>query len=406
MAGWDTDCNAGNVGTIMGVACGLQGLPQRYRAPINDGIVCSGISGYLNILDIPTFCREVAMLGYRLAGEEPPKALADSYRPGQIYFDFELPGSTHNIRVSDPFFCRIEHSTEHAYAGTGSLSILMDRMVRGDQCKIFYKPFYTRDDFSDARYSPVFSPTVYPGQTVSMKLYLDQWNGNETPGVAPYIRTCSDQKDHLQGYIKLVQHQWIEVSFTIPDTNGDEVDEVGIVLEGYAPASFKTLGKVYLDEFTIQGKSAYTIDIKKVSGGLLVQDADNTLFDELKVVTKKAPTDKEMKDLEIAMKVVKHTRSNAIVFVKDGMTIGIGPGQTNRIWAVENAIRQSNFDTKGSVMASDAFFPFDDCVTAAAEAGVTAIIQPGGSIRDQESIDKADETGIAMIFSGYRHFKH
>ena len=263
MAGWDTDCNAGNVGTIMGVACGLQGLPQRYRAPINDGIVCSGISGYLNILDIPTFCREVAMLGYRLAGEEPPKALADSYRPGQIYFDFELPGSTHNIRVSDPFFCRIEHSTEHAYAGTGSLSILMDRMVRGDQCKIFYKPFYTRDDFSDARYSPVFSPTVYPGQTVSMKLYLDQWNGNETPGVAPYIRTCSDQKDHLQGYIKLVQHQWIEVSFTIPDTNGDEVDEVGIVLEGYAPASFKTLGKVYLDEFTIQGKSAYTIDIKK-----------------------------------------------------------------------------------------------------------------------------------------------
>lgn len=150
----------------------------------------------------------------------------------------------------------------------------------------------------------------------------------------------------------------------------------------------------------------HTIDIKKVSGGLLVQDADNTLFDELKVVTKKAPTDKEMKDLEIAMKVVKHTRSNAIVFVKDGMTIGIGPGQTNRIWAVENAIRQSNFDTKGSVMASDAFFPFDDCVTAAAEAGVTAIIQPGGSIRDQESIDKADETGIAMIFSGYRHFKH
>lgn len=150
----------------------------------------------------------------------------------------------------------------------------------------------------------------------------------------------------------------------------------------------------------------HAIDIKKVGGGLLVQDTDDTLFDELKVVTKKAPTDKEMKDLEIAMKVVKHTRSNAIVFVKDGMTIGIGPGQTNRIWAVENAIRQSNFDTKGSVMASDAFFPFNDCVAAAAEAGVTAIIQPGGSIRDQESIDKADETGIAMIFSGYRHFKH
>lgn len=263
MAGWDTDCNAGNVGTILGVACGLEGLPQRYRAPINDGIVCSGISGYLNILDIPSFCREAAMLGYRLAGEEPPQSLTDSCRPGQIYFDFELPGSTHNIRVSDPFFCRIAHSAKQAYAGAGSLSILMDRMVRGDQCKIFYKPFYTREDFSDERYSPVFSPTVYPGQTVSMKLYLDQWNGNETPGVAPYVRTCGDKKDHLQGYIKLAQHQWIDVTFTVPDTGGDMVDEVGVVLEGYAPASMKTLGMVYLDEFTIQGKSAYSIDMRK-----------------------------------------------------------------------------------------------------------------------------------------------
>lgn len=263
MAGWDTDCNAGNVGTILGVACGVEGLPRRYRGPINDGIVCSGVSGYLNILDIPSFCREVAMLGYRLAGEEAPQALRDAYRPGEVYFDFELPGSTHNIRLSDHFLCRAAHSTKHAYAGTGSLEILLDRMVRGDQCKVFYKPFYTRDDFSDARYSPVFSPTVYSGQTVSMKLYLDQWNGNETPGVAPYVRTCSDRKDHLQGYVKLVQGQWIDVTFTIPDTHGDVVDEVGIVVEGYAPASAKTLGMIYLDEFTICGKSACTIAIAK-----------------------------------------------------------------------------------------------------------------------------------------------
>ena len=148
------------------------------------------------------------------------------------------------------------------------------------------------------------------------------------------------------------------------------------------------------------------IELKKVSGGLLVQDADTTIYDELKTVTKVEPTEQQKKDMEFAMKVVKHTRSNGIVFVKDGMTIGIGPGQTNRIWAVENAIKQCNFDMKGCVMASDAFFPFDDCVTAAGAAGATAIIQPGGSIRDQESIDKADELGIAMVFSGYRHFKH
>jgi len=88
------------------------------------------------------------------------------------------------------------------------------------------------------------------------------------------------------------------------------------------------------------------------------------------------------------------------------MTIAIGPGQTNRIWAVENGIKRCLFDMHGSVMASDAFFPFDDCVSAAAEAGVSAIIQPGGSIRDQESIDKANEMGMSMVFSGMRHFKH
>ena len=261
MAGWDTDCNAGNVGTILGVAKGIAGLPRRYREPINDGIVCSSVSGYLNILDIPTFSKETALLGYRLAGETPPEALR--VRPGEIYFDFELPGSTHNIRLSNPFFCSARHSTDRAFSGNGSLCVLMDRMVRGDQCKVFYKPFYTREDFSDERYSPVFSPTAYPGQRVSMKLFLDQWNGQETPGAAPYVRTCADKAEHLQGYVKLVQGEWVDVSFTIPDTRGDQVDEVGVVLEGYSPASSKTLGLVYLDEFSISGPARYTISIAK-----------------------------------------------------------------------------------------------------------------------------------------------
>ena len=155
-------------------------------------------------------------------------------------------------------------------------------------------------------------------------------------------------------------------------------------------------------------EAAGEIDIKKVSGGLLVQGVDDILFDEnaLNVVTDRAPTEKEMEDLRLAMKVVKHIKSNGIVIAKDQATVGIGPGQVNRIWAVENAIRQANTSLEGSVLASDAFFPFDDCVTAAAKAGVTAIIQPGGSIRDLESIDKANELGIAMVFCGIRHFKH
>ena len=150
------------------------------------------------------------------------------------------------------------------------------------------------------------------------------------------------------------------------------------------------------------------LDLKKTGGGLLVQNADAELFEEgsLKVVTDRIPTDKEMLDMAFAMKVVKHVKSNGIVLARDGMTLGIGPGQTNRIWAVKNAVRQSNFELKGAVMASDAFFPFDDCVEAAAGAGITAIIQPGGSASDEDSIKKANEFGMTMIFTGMRHFKH
>lgn len=170
---------------------------------------------------------------------------------------------------------------------------------------------------------------------------------------------------------------------------------------------------------------ADSIDIKKIDGGILIQDIDSKIFDErdLTVVTKKQPTDQEMKDMIFGMKVVKHVKSNAIVLAKDGKTCGIGPGQTNRVGALEIAVRtgeaiiadaSNNGESEvgsakllnGAVLASDAFFPFDDCVTLAGEAGITAIIQPGGSVRDEDSIKKADELGIAMVFTGMRHFKH
>ena len=113
-----------------------------------------------------------------------------------------------------------------------------------------------------------------------------------------------------------------------------------------------------------------------------------------------------MQQLLFAWKVVKHTKSNAIVLAKDNATTGVGPGQTNRITALELAIKYAGEKANGSVMASDAFFPFDDCVKAAAKAGITAIIQPGGSIRDKDSIDACNQAGIAMVFCGTRQFKH
>lgn len=153
---------------------------------------------------------------------------------------------------------------------------------------------------------------------------------------------------------------------------------------------------------------AGTYDMKKVAGGLLVQSYNNELLntDDLKVVTEKQPTKEEMESLIFAMKVVKHTKSNGIALAKGKQSIGVGPGQTNRIMAAKIAIEYAGERSKGAVMASDAFFPFPDCVEAAAAAGISAIIQPGGSVKDQESIDACNKFGIAMVFTGMRHFKH
>ncbi|HWT26898.1 MAG TPA: bifunctional phosphoribosylaminoimidazolecarboxamide formyltransferase/IMP cyclohydrolase, partial [Mobilitalea sp.] len=160
-----------------------------------------------------------------------------------------------------------------------------------------------------------------------------------------------------------------------------------------------------------QNENAY--DLKKVNGGLIIQTIDSKLLveEELKVVTDRVPSAKEMEDLRFAWRVVKYVKSNGIALAKDKQSIGIGPGQVNRIWAAKQSVEHATEligegVTKGAVLASDAFFPFDDCVEAAHQAGITAIIQPGGSIRDEDSIKKCNEYGIAMVFTGMRHFRH
>ena len=154
-----------------------------------------------------------------------------------------------------------------------------------------------------------------------------------------------------------------------------------------------------------------SFDYKKVTGGLLIQDRDlGTITEQdLKIVTNKSPTKKEMADLLFAWKVAKYVKSNAIVYVKDGMTIGVGAGQMSRVYSAKIAgikAADEGLEVSGSVMASDAFFPFRDGIDAAAKAGISAIIHPGGSMRDQEVIDAANEHDIAMVFSAMRHFKH
>ena len=152
-------------------------------------------------------------------------------------------------------------------------------------------------------------------------------------------------------------------------------------------------------------------DFKKVGGGLLVQNTDLGVItaDDLKVVTEKAPTADQVKDMLFAWTVVKYVKSNAIIFCKDNTTIGVGAGQMSRVYSTKIAAIKAGdegLDVKGSVMASDAFFPFRDGIDAAAEHGISAIIQPGGSMRDDEVIQAANEHGLAMVFTGMRHFRH
>src|SRR5262249_41178482 len=148
------------------------------------------------------------------------------------------------------------------------------------------------------------------------------------------------------------------------------------------------------------------LDYRRVDGGLLVQNRDVEAddFKNAKLVTKKAPSDGQMRDLRFAWLLAKHVHSNAIVLARDAMVVGVGAGQMSRVDSVHMAVRKAGDRVKGSVLASDAFFPFRDNIDEAAKAGVSAIAQPGGSMRDQDSIDACNEHGLAMVLTGVRHF--
>ncbi len=184
-----------------------------------------------------------------------------------------------------------------------------------------------------------------------------------------------------------------------------------VIAPSYSEKALEILTKkknIRILELSNSAKNDYlSLNVKSVLGGILVQERDNKLLEnEYHCVTNREPSQEELNDLMFAWKAVKHTKSNGIAIAKNQQTIGIGPGQVSRIWALENAIRQGGEKVKGASLASDAFFPFSDSLEAAAIAGITAIIQPGGSIKDADSIEAANKYGIAMIFTGIRHFKH
>ncbi len=198
---------------------------------------------------------------------------------------------------------------------------------------------------------------------------------------------------------EIIDRQFVEVIIA-PSVSQGAVDVVS------AKQNVRLLACGEFGEVRVPG-----FDYKRVNGGLLVQDRDLGMVnhDELKMVTNRSPSEQELNDLLFAWEVAKFVKSNAIVYAKNGRTIGVGAGQMSRVYSAKIAgikAADEGLEVKGSVMSSDAFFPFRDGIDAAAKAGITAVIQPGGSMRDQEVIDAANEHGIAMVFTGMRHFKH
>ncbi|TYQ15937.1 UNVERIFIED_CONTAM: phosphoribosylaminoimidazolecarboxamide formyltransferase/IMP cyclohydrolase [Acetivibrio alkalicellulosi] len=230
-------------------------------------------------------------------------------------------------------------------------------------------------------------------------------------------------KDIYEAYIKTYEADPVSIfggiiaaNREIDEKTAEEINKIFVeivIAPSYSQGALEILSKkkniriLELDNIATKLPEG-TYDMKKVAGGLLVQNYNNQLFDmdDIKYVTDKKPTKEELEDMVFAMKVVKHTKSNGIAIAKDKQSVGIGPGQLNRIMAAKIAIEYGGEKCKGAILASDAFFPFPDCVEAAYKAGITAIIQPGGALKDQESIDACNKYGIAMVFTGMRHFKH
>ncbi|MEG1013613.1 MAG: ADP-ribosylglycohydrolase family protein [Clostridia bacterium] len=257
MCSWDTDCNAGNVGTILGVFTGLEGIPAHYRAPINDEIVLSSISGYLNVLDIPTYSYELAAWSYRLRNESVPPQIQEHVHAGEIHFDFSLNGSTHGMLVQGSAPTCVQKPE------AGGAGLLMDRATRGQGGKLFYKPFYRRADFDDERYMPVFSPTVYPGQKLTLTMRYTKWQG-EALLIAPFVRETYSGKE-IFGEQMLVRDGKDEftVQMVIPPVDGGLIDQVGVRVTSASPPKSADCGLVELTALHVTGKANYKLSLAK-----------------------------------------------------------------------------------------------------------------------------------------------
>ena len=277
LAGWDTDCNAGNVGSILGAFGGLSPIDACYREPFHDTAILSGVSGEINQCDLPSLAKRIVRRGFELLGQPVPETLRAEEG---LYFDFELPGSTHGMLVSNPFVLQLSNSGKRSFRGKRSLQAVFNRLQKGMETRLYFKTFYTRAEFEDGRYSPVFSPRIYPGQRLSMQIFMEKWGGTEPLRLRPYVRTAFDHRDYEGEDFRLENGHWQEIAFRIPEVDGGIIEEAGLrvfsdsVNTGEAS---RDLGRFFVDEIRVTGAPEYRLDFaqSRVELGNLTPFAHN-----------------------------------------------------------------------------------------------------------------------------------
>ena len=257
MCGYDTDCNASNIGTILGVLGGLDGVPERYRRPINDLVTLSSVSGYLNLVDLSDKAKELGALSCRMYGGALPNGVVCP-KPGELRLDFPFPGSTHGLELSDKAEHTLRIVSGKAHSGMYCAELMTDGKCAGP-VDLSFKAMLTRPDLHEERYDPVFTAKVNPGQRVSVWMRSDQI-APAAVTVTPFVRRAMTGERVCMPAAVLPEGEWTEIAFTVPDLGGDAVHDVGWTIAVQPDVAPWVMGRVYVDEITVTGTMDYTVD--------------------------------------------------------------------------------------------------------------------------------------------------
>lgn len=259
MCGWDTDCNVGNVGCIMGVHCGIEGIDyDKWRKPINDFLACSSVVPSLNAMDVPYGASYFAKMAYLLAGESPEKPWDTLLGERLDSCHFEYPGSTHAIRSRGNGMCHIRNTDEQAYTGSRSLKLIANGMESGEECYFYKQTYYGPEDFSDSRYDPFFSPLVYPGQTLHLSVMPMPCESMEFTAQIYAKNGATGQ--YVRGEKVAADGTWHQLDLTIPGGVSGYIQEVGVILCGKAGGFAQGELVAYLDDLYVEGEPDYKLD--------------------------------------------------------------------------------------------------------------------------------------------------